>query len=57
MMYFTAFWQYTMYFIPFQSSNLTVNQSPLATENNYGRLKTHSKVSRLATYLKKKLNQ
>ena len=32
-----------------QGSNLTVARSPLATENDDGRLKTYSKVVRLAT--------
>ena len=36
-----------------QGSNLTVARSPLATENNDRQLKTNSKVTRLATDLKK----
>ena len=36
-----------------ESLNLMVARSPLATENDYGWLKTHSKVACLATDLKK----
>ena len=32
-----------------QGSNLTVARSPLATENDDGKLKTHSKVARLVS--------